>query len=81
MFISTSQQIQLNAKYAKAHVNLGDLHLELGELADAERHFREAVRLDTSDFLSLFKVVKVILDHSSAHSRERLLEGVEMYVI
>ena len=48
---------------------------------DAERHFREAVRLDTSDFLSLFKVVKAILDHSSAQSRERLLEGVEMYEI
>ena len=74
-------QLQLNPNQAKAHVTLADLHLELRELEDAERHFREAVRLDTSDFLSLFKIVKVILDHLTAQTRERLLKGVEMYEI
>ena len=64
--------------YTAAHSYLGIAHQELGELAEAEKHFREVIKLDSTDILNRFRLVKVILDHSSAHTRERLMEAIQM---
>ena len=74
-----STQVELKEDSAEAHVSLGEVLLELGQLDEAELHFRTASGLDSPDFLSQLRLVKLILDHSAAHTTDRLTEALNMY--
>ena len=72
--------MELKEDYAGAHAGIGETHLELGELVEAESHLRRAIALDSQDFMSQFQLVKLILDHSATHTIDRLTEALDMYV-
>lgn len=71
-------QLDLKEDFAEAHTNLGESLLELGELDEAERHFRRKLVLDSEDNMNRFRLVKVILDHTTAQTMERLTEAINM---
>ena len=54
--------MKLKPDYAIAHSNLGHAHQELGEMGEAEHHYREALRLDGNHTLTKFRLAKLISD-------------------
>ena len=64
--------------YAEVHASLGEAHLKLGEMEEAEMHLRRASDLNSQDFLTQFKLVKLILDHTAAHTTDRLTDALSM---
>ena len=72
--------MELKEDFAEAHTSLGETLLELGELDEAERHFRLAMALDSEDALNRFRLVKVILDRATSQTTEKLTEAINMYV-
>ena len=71
-------QLELKEDYLQAHVALSEAHLQLGELTEAEIHLRRVTSINPGDSFSKFKLVKVILDRSSAQTTERLKEALTM---
>ena len=71
-------QLELKEDFAGAHTSLGEAHLGLGELEEAQLHFRRAMALDSQDLENKFKLVKLIIDHPTAHTTEKLTEAVTM---
>lgn len=63
---------------AGAHTSLGQTLTELGELGEAEAHYRRAMALDSKELLNKFGLVKVILDHAAVHTTDRLMEALTM---
>ena len=70
--------MKLKEDHAEVHASLGEAYVELGEIKKAEIHFRRASDLNSQDSLTQFKLVKLILDHSAAHTTERLTEALTM---
>ena len=73
-------QLELKEDFVGAHANLAEVHLELGEMEEAEVHLRRAMALDSQDYLTQFTLAKLILDNSAAHTTDRLTEALTMYV-
>ena len=78
MHVSTSMQLELKEDSAGVHASLGEAHLELGEMEKAEMHLRRASDLNSQDSPTQFKLAKLILDHTAAHTIERLTEALTM---
>ena len=68
--------MELKEDHAEVHASLGEAYVELGEMEKAEIHLRRASDLNSQDFLTQFKLVKLILDHTAAHTIERLTEAL-----
>ena len=60
--LTVSQQVKLKPDYGIAHSNLGHAHQELGEMKEAELHYREALKLDWNHTLTKFRLAKLISD-------------------
>ena len=73
-------QVKLKPEYAIAHSNLGHAHQELGEMADAELHFREALKLDSNHMLTKFRLAKLISD-VGPKTTGRLREADTLWVV
>jgi Tfp pilus assembly protein PilF/DNA-binding transcriptional MerR regulator len=56
------QALALDPSHADAHVNLGRLLHEAGELAEAERHYRATLRLRPDDATAAFNLAVAIED-------------------
>ena len=69
--------MKLKPDYAVGHSNLGNAHQELGEMSEAELHFREALRLDSNHTLTAFRLAKLIID-LPARTLPRLLEADDL---
>ena len=70
--------MELKEDFPEAHTSVGETLLELGELDEAEGHFRQAMALNSDDALNRFRLVKVILDRTTAQTTERLTEAINM---
>ena len=70
-----SLQVKLKPDYAIAHSNLGNAHQELGEMVEAEQHYREALTLDGNHTLTKFRLAKLITDIPHMKTVPRLLEA------
>ena len=66
--------MKVKPDYAIAHSNLGNAHHELGEMVDAELHYREALKLNGNHTLSKFRLAKLITD-APHKTVTRLLEA------
>ena len=73
-----SLQVKVKPDYAIAHSNLGNAHQELGELAEAEESYREALRLSGNHTLTKFRLAKLTIDLPTK-TLSRLLEADAMY--
>ena len=72
-------QVELKEDFPAAHFSLGEALSNLGELAEAEVHYRRAVTPDGKrDTLQIFSLVKVITDNTAAHTSDRLTEALNM---
>ena len=70
-------QVELKEEFPAAYFSLGEALSNLGELGEAEAHYRRAIALDGGkDTLQLFSLVKVIIDSTAAHTTERLTEAL-----
>ena len=70
--------MELKEDFPGAHYNLGESLRKLGDLSEAETHYRRAISLDEKDALQKFSLVKVVIDNTAAHSTERLTEALTM---
>lgn len=70
--------MELKEDFARAHTSLGETLLELGELDEAETHLRQALALDSQDTVNKFRLVKLILDRTTAQTTDRLTEALNM---
>jgi len=77
MCILFSLQVKVKPDYAIAHSNLGNAHQELGELAEAEESYREALRLSSNHTLTKFRLAKLTIDLPTK-TLGRLLEADAM---
>ena len=72
-------QVELKEDFTAAHFSLGEALRNLGELAEAEVHYRMAITQDGKrDALQMFSLVKVIIDNTAAHTSDRLTEALNM---
>lgn len=72
--ISLLFKVKVKPDYAIAHSNLGNAHQELGEMKEAEEHYRRALKLDENHLLTKFRLAKLISD-VSPRTLQRLLEA------
>lgn len=64
--------------FSEAHTSLADAHAELEEFDESETHYRRALALDSEDISSKFGLVKVILNHKTAQTTDRVMEAITM---
>jgi tetratricopeptide (TPR) repeat protein len=71
------QALELDASYADAHLNLGRLEHEAGELGKAEAHYRDAVRCAPEDPTSHFNLGVLLEDRGrpeeAAHAYRQVI--------
>ena len=67
-------QLKVKPDYAIAQSNLGEAHMKLGEMVEAEKCFREALKVDGNHTLTKFRLAKVIID-SPTKTLRLLLEA------
>ena len=53
--------LELNPKMAVAHSNLGECLLKMGDLATAEKQFRQALSMEPNHTLTKFRLSNVII--------------------
>jgi tetratricopeptide (TPR) repeat protein len=74
--------LQRNPKLAAAHAQIGRIRNSRGELAQAARHFAEALRLDPLDGLTAFALGQVyqLMSSSPAERRDKLRLAARAYL-
>ena len=70
------EALKLDPTNAAAHVNLGNLHDDRGDLAGAEAEYRRALELDANNAAALYNLGVLLLE---AGRREDALDPLRRY--